>query len=197
MDVFPSLSRLQEYAKAGCYDVAPVSVELYADVATPIETLKAFKERGEACFLFESVEGGEKWARYSFIGFSPVEEIFVKDGVVTITEGASVRTVNTSDPNAEIRKILSKYKSPQINGLPTFTGGFVGYFAYEYYKYAEKIDLPAGVFGDARLFLFNKVVAYDNVKHKIVVLTNVSLYGDLEENYRVAIEELQGIKQVI
>ncbi|MBP5242757.1 MAG: chorismate-binding protein, partial [Clostridia bacterium] len=79
----------------------------------------------------------------------------------------------------------------------TFTGGFVGYFAYEYYKYAEKIDLPAGVFGDARLFIFDKVVAYDNVKHKIVVLANVSLYGDLEENYRAALEELQRIKQVI
>ena len=197
MRFIPQLSEAEEYARQG-FDVAPVSTELFSDVATPIETLKAFREKdGGACFLFESVEGGEKWARYSFIGFQPVKELFVSDGVLSIRKAGREERVRTDNPNAAIRAALGEYKSPRIKGFPTFTGGFVGYFSYEYYKYAEKTDLPCGEMGDARLFLFDKVIAYDNVKHKIILIVNASLHGDIAQNYRLACEELQVIKATV
>jgi anthranilate synthase component 1 len=105
--------------------------------------------------------------------------------------------VKTDRPNEEIRKILQACRSPKIDTLPTFTGGLVGYFSYEYYKYSEKISLPAGEDGDCRLFLFDKVIAYDNVKHKIVLMVNVSLHGDVAENYRKGTDELARLKKII
>lgn len=197
MRVNLSMTELENYRSQG-YTVAPLSAELFSDVATPIESLRAFKAVNEKCFLFESIEGGEKWARYSFLGFEPRAEVFVADGEFHFTENGQEKVYLTGDPNAEIRAILARYKSPTIAGMPTFTGGFVGYFSYEYYKYYEKADfLPAGIFGDCRLFLFDKVVAYDNLKHKIILIANVRLNSSLGEEYAAAIAQLERMKDVI
>jgi anthranilate synthase component 1 len=191
------LEDLKKFKGEG-YTVAPLSAELFSDVATPIECLKALKEQDEKCFLFESIEGGEKWARYSFLGFQPKAEVFVSDGKFSYIDGSGKKAFSTRDPNDEIRKILKEYKSPKLNDMPTFTGGFVGYFAYEYYKYYEKADfLPAGEFGDCRLFLFDKVIAYDNLKHKIILIANVPLNDQLEREYALATQALEHIKDII
>jgi anthranilate synthase component 1 len=197
MRVNLTVEQLKKYKSEG-FTVAPLCGEIFADLATPIESLKSFREINDKCFLFESVEGGEKWARYSFLGFEPEAEVFVKDGKFTYISKSGKTVLDTRDPNGEIRKILSKFKSPKIDGMPTFTGGFVGYFAYEYYKYYEKADfLPAGDFGDCRLFLFNKVVAYDNLKHKIILIVNVLLGDNLQQEYDEACEQLDKMRRII
>jgi anthranilate synthase component 1 len=180
------------------YTVAPLATEMFSDVATPIESLKAFKAINDKCFLFESIEGGEKWARYSFLGFEPSAEVFVADGELKYTKGDATSVIQTTDPNGVIRCILAEYKSPTLEGMPTFTGGFVGYFAYEYYKYYEKADfLPSGEFGDCRLLLFDKVVAYDNLKHKIILISNVRLNEQLASGYASAKSQLERMKSII
>ena len=196
MQCRPSKEDAARYRGEG-YDVMPVSAELFADVATPIETLKVFREQSDRSYLFESIEGGERWARYSFLGFDPKAEVYVLDGKVYVTQDGRTEMTETRDPNGVLRGILSRYRSPKIGYLPTFTGGFVGYFAYEYYKYAEKIDLPGGEFGDARLLLFDKVAAYDNMRHKIVLIANMRLDGDLDAEYGRAVEELARMRSLI
>lgn len=199
MKVNPDLEQIREFSRQG-YLVAPVSCELFADLSTPIQTLKAFKEytRGGVCFLFESIEGGEKWARYSFIGFDPKAEINLSDGTMIYTSDGGSETKLTDDPNAELRAVLEGYRSPKIGGLPTFTGGLVGYFSYEYYKYYEKADfLPAGEFGDLRLFLFDKVLAYDNFRQKMILIVNMRLDGDLDEAYASAVACLEEMARVV
>jgi anthranilate synthase component 1 len=197
MKVNLTLQQLENYRSAG-FTIAPLSCEIFSDVATPIESLKAFKAVDGNCFLFESVEGGEKWARYSFIGFEPKGEVFLSDGRFEYTCDGDKKVVNTNDPNSQIRTILKEYKSPKIDGMPTFTGGFVGYFCYEYYKYYERANfLPAGQFGDCRLYLFDKVIAYDNLKHKIILIVNVPLCGQLDAQYALANAQLERMKGII
>jgi anthranilate synthase component 1 len=197
MQVNFTLSQLNEFKNQG-YNVAPLCAKILSDVATPIECLKAFKNKSKNCFLFESIEGGEKWARYSFLGFEPKAEVTLSDGQFTYTSASKSTTTKTDDPNERIRAILNDYKSPSIDNMPTFTGGFVGYFAYEYYKYYNKADfLPAGSFGDLRLFLFDKVVAYDNFKNLIYIIVNVPLNGNIEEDYIKAQADIEEIKGII
>lgn len=197
MKVNVSFGEAEEYAAQG-YGVAPVSAELFADIATPIQTLRALKRTGGVCFLFESIEGGERWARYSFLGYDPQTEIVLSDGKMTVTSGGEILTVETDDPNAELRRILSAYRSPTIAGAPTFTGGLVGYFSYEYYKYYERTDnLSAGECGDLRLFLFDRVIAYDNIRQKIILTVNMPLQGDLRENYRHALIRLADMQKTV
>lgn len=197
MDFNYTAAELEKFRADG-YTVAPLAAQIFADVATPIQALKAVRNERRECFLFESVEGGEKWARYSFIGYEPIAEFYIADGEYRYTRGGETQTGKTDDPNAKIREILSPYKSPKIVGLPAFTGGFVGYFSYEYYKYYEKADfLPAGEFGDCRLFLYDKVIAYDNLKHKIFLIANVPLCGELTAEYARAKAHIEEMKRLI
>lgn len=197
MKVNLSVDNLIKFREEG-YTVAPVSAEILSDIATPIESLKALREQGGGCFLFESVEGGEKWARYSFLGYKPKAEISLREGVITYTEGDSVRISRCADPDDFIRGILKDYRSPRIVGSPTFTGGLVGYFSYEYFRYAERAPhLKSGTDGDMRLYLFDKVVAYDNFRHKIIVTCNVPLDGDEQGALDRATAEIAQIIKLI
>ena len=185
MKVNLSVDNLIKFREEG-YTVAPVSAEILSDIATPIESLKALREQGGGCFLFESVEGGEKWARYSFLGYKPKAEISLRDGVITYTEGDSVRISRCSDPDDFIRGILKDYRSPRIVGSPTFTGGL-----------ERAPHLKSGIDGDMRLYLFDKVVAYDNFRHKIIVTCNVPLDGDEQGALDRATAEISQIIKLI
>lgn len=191
---FEQLKKLQSQG----YGRAPVYIATFADAATPIQCLSAVKERYGRCFLFESIEGGEKIARYSFIGFDPVATLSLKDGVLTVERKGEKVSRNTSDPNAEIRRELGRCAMPRTEGLPPFTGGFVGYFSYEYYKYYERAEfLPSGNFGDCKLMLFDKVIAYDNFSQKIYVIINLPLSGLTREGYEEALSVLGGMLSLV
>lgn len=170
----PSLNELQKFTDK--YNIVPVCKEIFSDVRTPINVLLALKHISSTTYLLESAETNERWGRYSFLGFNPSLEISCKNHQMTI-KGAVTTTFKTDNPAQEIRKILNQYKSPKFDFLPTFTGGLVGYFAYEYIRYSEpKLDFSDSEdisFNDVDLMLFDKVIAFDHYKKKIILIVNI------------------------
>lgn len=184
---------------AAGYQVVPIYTEILADVRTPIEVLKALKKVSHHCYLLESVENQEIWGRYTYLGYDPKMEVTCVDGVVTIKkEGESVR--KKISPQSAIKEILREYTSPKVEGLPTFTGGLVGYFAYDFAKYQEpKLQLTAKdeeQFRDVDLMLFDKVIAFDNVKQKIFLIANART-RNLEEEYIRCVDEINAMVNLI
>ena len=193
----PSLIELERISDK--YDIVPVCKEIFSDIRTPINVLRALKHISSTTYLLESAETNEKWGRYSFLGFNPSLEIFCKNHQMTI-KGAMTSTFTTDNPAKEIRKILQQYKSPRFDFLPTFTGGLVGYFAYEYIRYSEpKLDFKDVEdisFNDVDLMLFDKVIAFDHYKKKIILIVNIKT-NDLEKNYNKAIRELNELADLV
>lgn len=197
--IFPSLDRVKAIAPG--YDIVPVYMEILSDVRTPISVLKALKQVSSHTYLLESADNSNHWGRYSFLGYDPKIELFCKNHKMTIKDGTT-RTFECSDPAAEIRNILSQYKSPRLEELPTFTGGFVGYFACEYIRYIEPtLDFPTpdddpAMVNDVDLMLFDKVIAFDHYKNKIYLIANIST-DDLERNYNKAELELKALADLV
>ena len=197
--IFPSLDRVKAIAPG--YDIVPVYMEILSDVRTPTSVLKALKQVSSHTYLLESADNSNHWGRYSFLGYDPKIELFCKNHQMTIKDGTT-RTFDCSDPAAEIRNILSQYKSPRLEELPTFTGGFVGYFACEYIRYIEPtLDFPTpdddpAMVNDVDLMLFDKVIAFDHYKNKIYLIANIST-NDLERNYNKAELELKALADLV
>ena len=207
----PSLEEVKEIAKNKEYKRIPVAYELYSDMATPIEVLRILKEISKHCYMLESVEDSQKWGRYSFLGFDPLLEFTCQNGCVQIKgdskfEDSSKLTdddkviIETNNPGEVIKDLVRQNKSPKLTNLPPFTGGFVGYFAYDYIKYAEpSLNLDAenqDQFKDIDLMLFDKVVAFDNFRQKIVLIANMKT-DNLDENYKKACDDLEKIARLI
>ena len=203
----PSLEEVNEILKNEDYKRIPISYELFSDIATPVEVLRILKGISNHCYMLESIEDAEKWGRYSFLGFDPLLEFTCQNGIVQIKGDADfnklnedVITVETGNPGDIIKELVSKNRSPKLDYLPPFTGGFVGYFAYDYIKYAEpSLNLDAenqDQFKDIDLMLFDKVIAFDNFKQKIVIIVNMKT-DDVENNYRKACIDLKEISNLI
>ncbi|WP_302943425.1 anthranilate synthase component I family protein [Veillonella parvula] len=197
--IFPSFDRVKAIAPG--YDIVPVYMEILSDVRTPISVLKALKQVSSHTYLLESADNSNHWGRYSFLGYDPKIELFCKNHKMTIKDGTT-RTFECSNPAVEIRNILSQYKSPRLEELPTFTGGFVGYFACEYIRYIEPtLDFPTpdddpAMVNDVDLMLFDKVIAFDHYKNKIYLIANIST-NDLERNYNKAELELKALADLV
>ena len=198
MKIQPTLDEVKTTAAAGRYDVLPVSCEILADICTPIEALKILKNVSTHCYLLESAQPSEKWGRYTFLGLDPKMEITCRNGVMKAGE----LTFETQNPSQVLREILAQYKSPRFAYLPTFTGGLVGYFAYDYLGYSEpKARTKAQDtenFKDVDLMLFDQVIAFDNLKQKILLIVNMPLQPDtLETNYNKAVLRLNRLAQLL
>ena len=198
MKIQPTLDEVKTTAAAGRYDVLPVSCEILADICTPIEALKILKNISTHCYLLESAQPSEKWGRYTFLGLDPKMEITCRNGVMKAGE----LTFETQNPSQVLREILAQYKSPRFAYLPTFTGGIVGYFAYDYLGYSEpKARTKAQDtenFKDVDLMLFDQVIAFDNLRQKIVLIVNMPLQPDtLETNYNKAVLRLNRLAQLL
>ena len=172
MKIQPTLDEAKTTAAAGRYDVLPVSCEILADICTPIEALKILKNVSTHCYLLERAQLSEKWGRYTFLGLDPKMEVTCWNGVMK----AGKLTFETQPPSQVLWEILAQYKSPRFAYLPTFTGGIVGYFAYDYLGYSEpKARTKAQDtenFKDVDLMLFDQVIAFDNLRQKIVLIVN-------------------------
>lgn len=181
------------------YRVVPVSREIMSDIKTPMEVLRILKNVSSHCYMLESVENQEKWGRYTFLGFDPTMEITCTNGTMRVRNGSETVT-EVKHPGEVIKKILSEYTSPKIPGLPSFTGGLVGYFSYDYIKYSEPgLHLDAKDeegFKDVDLMLFDKVIAFDNIRQKIIVIVNAKTER-LEEEYEKAVNEIDRIINLI
>jgi len=196
MKFLTSLDEVKKMADCGKYKVMPISGEVLSDICTPIETIKMLKSISKHCYILESVAEKEKWGRYTFIGFNPKLEITCLDGNIKCGEDS----FKTNNPAEFIRKILLEYKSPRLSYLPTFTGGLVGYFSYDYICYNEpaaKVKVQdIEKFKDFDLMLFDKVIAFDNFSQKIIFIVNMPL-EDIENNYNKAKEELVHLYMLI
>lgn len=190
MEVRPGLEEVKRIAETGEYKVLPVSCEILSDFCTTIEAMKILKTVSSHCYMLESVAEQEKWGRYTFLGYDPKMEITCTGGEMT---AGGIR-LKTDDPAQVLKDLLADYKSPRFDYLPSFTGGLVGYFAYDYIRYQE----PAAAvevqdeeaFKDLDLMLFDKVIAFDHIRQKIVLIVNMSL-EDPESGYNKAVMELK------
>ena len=206
MKITPDCKEIETLASE--YSVIPVCREVFADITTPISLLRKIAELSDRYYLLESIEGGENWGRYSFLGYDPVLLVTCKDGTVTIKKEASEtepsssagerETVFSTDkPYDVLRNILRDYQAPKLQGLPPFTGGFVGYFAYGMIGYAEpSLHITKGENNDFELMLFDTVIAYDHLKQKITIVVNMKT-DHVMENYGKACAKLEKIAQMI
>ena len=196
MKCLPEFAKVQRIAATGRYDVLPVSCELLSDFTTPIETMKILKNVSTHCYLLESALANEKWGRYTFLGFDPKLEVKCIDGELR----AGNFKIHTDNPSDYLRQILADYKSPRFDYLPSFTGGLVGYFSYDYLAYSEpSVKCPvedSEAFQDVDLMLFDKVIAFDHARQKIILIVNMSL-DDVEVGYNKAVLELHQLTELL
>ena len=193
----PSLEETKKIAKD--YTIIPIALEILADQKTPIEILRNISRQSEECFILESVNGSDSWGRYSFVGYKPVINVYGTKDSVTITYGVD-KTKEKENPILAIRSLMSSFKSPKIQYLPPFTGGFVGYFTYDFVQhFIHGLELKAKgeeEFRDFHLMLIDKIIAFDHFKQKIYIIVNIST-EDLENNYIHGVAELKDIERVI
>lgn len=178
-----SLEEVRRIAHTGEYRLIPVIREIFADVATPVMVLKRLKMVSDHCFLLESVEDSRQWGRYSFLGYDPKMEVSCKGKTMTVTDEDGKGTCfETDDPSDYIRDLVKKHKAPRLEDAPTFTGGLVGYFSYEYMQYAEPtLNFKSSNeydFSDMDLMLFEKLICFDNLKQKILLISNLRVPAD-------------------
>ena len=194
-----SKNDFNKLAKKG-YNRIPLMCEVLADLDTPLSTYTKICNFPYS-YLFESVEGGEKWGRYSIIGLPAKKIISVTGEKVKITENSKlIDEYNTSDPLKEIEKIQQSYKVAQIEGMPRFSGGLVGYFGYETIRYIEprlnknnKED-PIGS-PDILLMVSDEVVVFDNLSGKLFII----VHADPKKNdaYSNALQRLDDISGML
>ncbi|MEE0913992.1 MAG: anthranilate synthase component I [Ruminococcus sp.] len=196
MKFSPSVDEVRKIADEGKYRVLPVSCEILSDICTPIQALKILKNVSTHCYMLESVAEKEKWGRYTFLGFDPKLEITCMDGEM---KAGNVK-FKTDNPSDFLRQILADYKSPRFDYLPSFTGGLVGYFSYDYLGYSEPTvrnkAQDTEEFKDVDLMLFDKVIAFDNFRQKIILIANMSL-EDVETGYNKAVMELRQLYELL
>lgn len=194
--IYPSLEEFREKARQG--NLIPVYQELLADVLTPVSAFMRIDD-GENSFLLESVQGGEKWARYSFLGAGPSiivktqggSGILVKDGKVT------EEPLGGSDPLDFLKKVMGDYRPVEVDGLPPFTGGAVGYAGYDIIRFFENIpqgEKPTLGCPDMLFMLTDTVLVFDNLSQKIKVIANAHV-GDAgpDAAYAVAVAKIEAL----
>ena len=168
-------------ALAGPGTVVPVCRQLLADTLTPVSAFLRFGDQ-EDCFLLESVTGGEKVGRYSLLGFGPSSVFECTDGVVKYEHDEQIDEYPSDDPIAEIERLVSRSRAVTVPGLPeqesSFTGGAVGYFAYDVVRYVEHLpDRPARSLGlpDMCFMFFDTVIVFDHVYHTVKIISNAHI----------------------
>ncbi len=194
-----TLEEAKKIASEGAYKVIPISCEIFSDVRTPIEVLRVLKNVSSHVYMLESIEDNERWGRYTFLGYDPKLELTCSKGKMNIHSKTETE-MSVTHPREAIRQILEEHKSPKLEGLPPFTGGLVGYFGYDYICYAEpSLQLKAkdeAFFKDVDLMLFDKVIAFDNYRQKIILIANAKT-EDLEREYNKAVTNLKNMAQLI
>ena len=193
-----------EQAKAlagssGC-NYIPISCEIFSDMRTPVEVLRILRKASSHCYMLESAEDKQQWGRWTFLGYDPKIELTCADGTVRLTRDGETEHFKVKHPDEIIRSVLTEFKTPRVKELPPFTGGLVGYFSYDYIKYSEpSLNLDAEDlerFNDVDLMLFDKVIAFDNFRQKMILIVNIPA-ADLETSYQNGVKELEAMKELI
>ena len=190
---FPNKKEFISLARKG--NLIPVYTEMMADFETPLSCYTKI-DRGDYSFLLESVEGGERIARYSFLGSEP-SLIFSSEGnKTTLREGKTIKNMIVKDPIDELKKLLGAYKAVNVPGLPRFYGGFVGFLGYDIVRFMEKMpnkntdDLKVP---DSLFMMTDTILIFDHVDHKIKVVSNAHIKADPVKAYDEAIRKIDRI----
>ncbi len=177
---FPAKETFRELA--GSYNIIPVCAEVLADTETPVSVLQKFYDKDRPVFLLESVEGGERWARYSFLGISAHREIKIFEREVEIISAAETqKTIHHGEPLKVISRIMAPYNPAQFEELPRFWSGLTGYITYEMVGFFEKI--PVKLPDDtpyAHFIIPEQMIVFDNMKHTLTCLNICYLDGKRE-----------------
>lgn len=192
----PDIEEIRRAAESGKYKTAPLCTEMLSDSVTPIEVLRRLKSVSAHCYMLESVSGHDKWGRYTFLGYDPKLEVTCTNGQMKVGS----LSFDTKDPGKYIKQVIDEHKCVRFDWLPPFTGGLVGYFSYDYLKYSEpslRLDAKDSEgFKDVDLMLFDKVIAFDNYRQKIILIVNIAL-DNYETEYKRAEIELQQMAEII
>src|SRR5258705_4219051 len=193
-----SFEEFKELARRGTF--VPVCKEIVADLLTPVSAFLKIAEDADYAFLLESVEGGEHVGRYSFLGKDPFLILRAR-GNRTIMDSGGVTTESDRPLIETLRALMADFRSPFVPDLPRFTGGAVGYFGYGAASWFEPVlgDLGQGAddADDAGFMLFDTVLAFDHVRHRILIIANARITADddLESLYQFACAKIQFLER--
>jgi len=190
LDIDPVKTEFLSLARGG--NLVPVSCDLSADLETPISAFLKLRNGSEA-FLLESVEGGEKVGRYSFLGVGPFLSLRAAGDRIEL-RGGGTDEVRQGDPLALLRDLLGRYRPAPLEGLPRFYGGAVGYFGYDLVRRFERLpNRPPDDLGlpDCYLVFADALVVFDHVKHTIKIVANAVVDGDGGTAYRRAVGRVE------
>jgi len=196
---FPDRAQFKELTKT--YNVVPVCIEVLADTETPVSLLKKLDDGRRAVFLFESVEGGERWGRYSFLGTNARTHVRVfSDDVVVEENGSTSRIPHNGDPLSVLRDVSGQYRMAEMNGLPRFLGGLVGYMNYEMVSFIENVPnrLPAD-HSLAHFIIPDELIIFDNIQHTLTA-TTISFPtdgSDPDALYDAAVQQTEALLETI
>ena len=194
----PTLEEFREKSKQG--NLIPVYKEVLADLDTPVSAYMKMCG-GEYSFLLESVEGGEKWARYCFLGFDPSIIVSIKGNEVVVEKNGQKEStlVTKGNPLTGLKDVLSRYQPVEVDGLPRFSGGAVGFVSYDMVRSFEDIpddtedDLQVP---DARFIITDTLLIFDNVTQTIKIVSNAYIDKEsIEESYDQAVKNINTIEQ--
>jgi anthranilate synthase component I len=199
INTFPPKDEYERLARK--FNVVPVCTEILADTETPVSLLKKFNDRKQATFLLESVEGGERWGRYSFLGTSAIKHVRIFNDRVAISGQNQTKEIDhKGDPLAVLRTLLDDFKPAQLPGLPRFWGGLVGYFTYEMVGFVEAIKnrMPADK-PLAHFIVPDELIIFDNVTHSlfVVAITFPQTDTDNDNAYDRALDTIYDLIETI
>jgi len=196
-EYFPNLSEFKKLSKKG--NLIPVYKEILADTDTPVSAFMKLNS-SKNCFLLESVEGGEKWARYSFIGLNPSLIFKSKGAKVTLIKNNKKEIIESSNPLSILQGIMQQFKPVELEGLPRFYGGAVGFMSYDMVRFFE--DIPDTVeddtdWNDSYFMITDTLVIFDNLKHNVKVVCNVHIDNDNTDKNKQYKKAIETINQII
>lgn len=192
--MYPDLKTFKTLSKES--NLIPVYEEVIADLETPVSAF--LKLRSSPSFLLESVVGGEKWARYSFAGTEPSAIITYKDGKITLVKKNLKKSLRTEDPMGYVKDFLHQFRIPQIEGLPRFYGGLVGYIGYDMVRFFERINIspkPALNLPEMYLLFTDTLLIFDNLRQGIKIVNLVEPGNAPEKAYERAGKKINSIKR--
>ncbi len=191
---YPSLEEFREKSRSG--NLIPVYREILADLETPVSAFLKIDD-GRHSFLLESVQGGEKWARYSFLGSGPAKILRYSRGRFEIlSKERRIRSALPKEPLDALREVMSVYRPVPVEGLPPFFGGAVGYFSYELVRDFESLplrDKPGLGFPEIYLLITDTILVFDRLRQRIKIVANAQVGKDPDKAYRDAVRRIDAL----
>lgn len=185
--VLPTLDSVLSYEGSATH--VALSTSIRVDLESPISVFRKLANDSAGSFLLESVEGGELMGRYTFMGFGISDQLEWEDGTARLNRGGVLTTHQTNDPLTLLEELLAGYEVVAAPGIPRFQGGAVGWIGFDAMSAFESVPVPDGPgvgLPSTRLLLPERVVIYDHVQHRLVIVGHASLSGDREQSYAAA-----------